>query len=88
MSAILILAFLGGGVWLALKHLRKPPLISTGPEMDAVLMDKYKRDVEKYHRTIEAWQYKREIATASGAKSQFYNTPPKPPVHPRLSTDA
>ena len=87
MSAILILALLGGGVWLALKHLRKPPLISTGPEMDKVLMEKYQRDVRKYQRKVEAHNHGMRVAAGSGINNAGFSVPPKPPRRPILSTE-
>ena len=70
-----------------LQFINNRPKVSTGPEMDKVLMEKYQRDVRKYQRKVEAHNHGMRVAAGSGINNAGFSVPPKPPRRPILSTE-
>ena len=54
--------------------------------MDAMLIDRYNKDLARYQRKLQSLRSQQMVARASGINLLF-NVQPRPPRRPVLSTD-
>jgi hypothetical protein len=88
-----VVGLVGGaiGMFLIWKSVRDKAAIkasiSTGPEMDAILIEKYNKDLARYQRKLQSLRSQQMVARSGGINNAIFNVQPKPPQRPVLSTD-